>query len=124
MNKWTREQDALVAEKVVGWTRYKHSAKLHPSDNRTINGVLYCAPGCDGINGGSSGTLNVPPQYGTCPTAAMEVVETMRDKGFAVILDVEPLGRWRCAMGWHAAHADTMPEAVCRAALLAVGAEV
>ena len=38
-----RTLDAEVAERVMGWTR--HPETMHPTDNRTINGVLYCPPG-------------------------------------------------------------------------------
>lgn len=132
------EKSALVAERVMGWTR--HPDKMHPTDNRTINGVLYCAPGFEGYNGGSSGQFNVVPPYSTSIADAMLVIEKMRsENGFSV-------GMW-CATpissamwGWcvilkhsihppylsgkeaedeFTAHASTLPEAICLCSLRA-----
>lgn len=69
-------------------------------------------------------------EFSTCPKAAMEVVEAMRGRGYVVRLDNGLDGTWEAffykqtKMEDYYAPGDTMPEAVCKAALLAVGVEV
>jgi hypothetical protein len=124
-----RELDALIAERVMGWTR--HPEKMHPTDNRTIGGVLYCPPGSPYNHGG----VNVVPYYSTRIDAAWEVVEkhpaivvqraTSRDgskAGYMCSLPLEPNDPRRAGQRITSvnAEADTAPLAICRAALKAV----
>lgn len=119
-----RELDAEVAECVMGWTR--HPAKMHPTDNRTINGVLYCPPDYPTT---VLGGLNCVPYYSTDIAAAMEVVEKMRVLKLGVCIDDASLpnpwfvdfddGKKRGT-----ATAPTLPEAICRAALATINGQV
>jgi hypothetical protein len=112
-----RELDALIAEKVMGWT--VELIVNSPCDAfeewRDAQGWRY------GPN---------PPLYSTDIAAAWEIAEKLQ---LAVIPDAS--GGW-CAghalfrgPGWYEEnvndweHADTAPLALCRAALAAVGAE-
>lgn len=132
-----RKLDAEIAERVMGWTRHPDEA-MHPSDNRTIEGALYCPPGSPTAN---LGGFNCVPYYSTDIAAAMEVVNTFIAKGGRVSLrggiselmdeDVPP-GYWQalffrylkeCAPGTRFSfrvNAATLPEAICRAALEAL----
>jgi len=118
------EMDALVAERVMGWTR--HPEKMHPSDNRTIGGVLYCMPGYPPYDAGGA---NVVPYYSTDIAAAWQVVEHFKWRG--VSLTIHPYSsskgyRVGVAIGpaeeWDYATADTAPLAICLAALKAAAA--
>jgi hypothetical protein len=62
-----RNLDVLVAEKVMGWTRYPE--KMHPTDNRTIDGVLYCPPDFPY----DRNAANVVPYFSTDIAAAWQV---------------------------------------------------
>lgn len=73
-NLTARKLDALVAEKVMGWTR--HPEKMHPTDNRTINDVLYCPPGFPY----DRNSANVVPYFSTDIAAAWSVVEKVKSQ--------------------------------------------
>lgn len=121
--------------------------KLHPYC--VINGVRkdvptwmydedWCSP--DDPPGGWTWGVK-PPPYSTDITAAWTVVEHLKSLGGAVLVEyqqtknwpeemteLDPAERWRCGYGisgtdmcWRFASGDTMPLAVCRAALLAAG---
>ena len=112
-----REMDALVAEKVMGWSRGTYHS----------DGVDYLRD--------PEGTshLNVP-QYSTDIAAAWQVVEKIRTKYPVIRISTGDLmGKyWQCHMAdaWREvsheddsdwfANAPTAPLAICRAALLAV----
>jgi hypothetical protein len=124
-----RSLDAAVAERVIGWTR--HPAMMHPTDNRTINGVLYCPPGfgvCD-----FGGALNYVPHYSTDIAAAMLVLD--KADGMWELMrcvehasgdeDAEFVFTYRCVLRFgekigHAGGCATKEEAICRAALAAI----
>lgn len=72
-----RELDAEVAEQVMGWTR--HVEKPDRTDNRQIDGVLYCPPDYPKT---LLGGLNVVPHYSTKTANAMSVVEQLRTEGY------------------------------------------
>jgi hypothetical protein len=59
----------------MGWTR--HPEQMHPTDNRTIGGVLYCLPG----HPHDSGSLNVVPYFSSSIEAAMQVVDRFIEIG-------------------------------------------
>lgn len=121
-----RKLDALIAEQVLGWTR--HPDTMHPTDNRTIGSVLYCRPEYPATNFG--GELNCVPYYSTDIAAAMEVVDRLASDGWDITLR-NPLilgipRKWRCDLfrgndsGPHESEmvvAETLPLAICRAAL-------
>lgn len=119
-----REIDALVAERVMGWTRY--SIEMHPSDNRTIGGILYCPPDFPHDHN----AMNVVPDYSTEVAKAWLVVEKLaRDEHDSADIGYLPDGSWRAYFrvggyrpfmdqeGW--AEAPTASLAICRAALKA-----
>src|SRR5688572_23406410 len=68
-----RALDAWIAEHVMGFVRT--DIKCHPSDNRTIGGVLFSPPGCNHDCGQSSYVKH----YTTDPAAAMEVLRKCID---------------------------------------------
>ncbi len=113
-----KEMDALVAEKVMGWPT-------------------------TGMAAGASYREANMPAYSTDIAAAWQVVEKLRTIGWFIELndDRPPTGkqRWNCWFHWpygpvlpeewpsgepDAGVAGVAPEAICLAALAAVGAEV
>lgn len=134
-----RSLDAEVAERVMGWTR--HSEQMHRTDNRTIDGILYCPPDYPNT---SLGGLNCVPYYSTDIKAAMNVVDAFIASGGRVALrggipelvDEEiPKGHWQVNFFRFLKNvppgtrfsfnvtAPTLPEAICRAALEAIEAK-
>jgi hypothetical protein len=114
-----RELDAKVAERAMGWTR--HPEKMHPTDNRTIGGVLYCPPGCPY----DAGSANVVLHYSTDRSAAWQVVEHMKGRGYDGQVHVSPAmncyARFENAAGKYGeAYGETHMLAVCRATLKAI----
>ena len=96
------EMDALVAERVMGWTAERKPGLPH----------LWLPPG-HFISGWSPSTDI---------SAAWQVVEKMLEKHEAFHLEYIPDKQWY-AMFWFATYftsADTAPLAICRAALKAV----
>lgn len=119
-----RDLDALVAERVFGWTR--HPKKPHRTDNRAIGGVVFCRPECPGIDFG--GALNYVAHYSTDIASAWLVVEKLIETTPRGDVQVNHFdGQWGASLGHNAegyergpsAFAPTAPEAICKAALLA-----
>ncbi len=115
-----RELDALVAEKVMGWSDVGEI---------TIGMTVYVA------GHRPEGEQTVVPSYSTDIAAAWTVVERMRELGWRMLLEnwvssddayaafFHPQDRYR--YGNHIGVTDdTAPVAICRAALRAVGVEV
>lgn len=120
-----REMDALVAEKVMAWTSVRTGKKYDASDFDDLYGQSL---------GGFDWRCPVPG-YSTDIAAAWKVVEYLRKRKepYGAQLDHieernQSEGIWVvqfCAKyneaWWHAhAYADTVPLAICRAALKAV----
>lgn len=67
------------------------------------------------------------PPYSTSISAAFEVVEKMRGDGFVLRIE-NPVMNWRVTFilgtAWIAWESDSLPEAICLAALKAKGVEV
>lgn len=114
-----RELDARVAEKIF---RYVWTAK----------GFLV-SPDCDPISAteGQSDPLCKIPRYSENVFFAFEVVEAMRERGFAVTMDTEGDG-W-VALFWSSPDDDpygesdeitypSLPRAICEMALYALNA--
>ena len=118
-----RELDALVAEKVMGWTDIwtdgDYFMAYPPHEQRIMQkmGVGYAE--------------RYPiPNYSSEISAAWEVVEKMRQEGLTVTITTPPTG-WKNwdVRGWDdnnndnrfIARADTAPRAICIAALHAKG---
>jgi hypothetical protein len=97
-----RELDALVAEKVMG------------ADVVVRDGRAY-------INGNPYDRL---PNYSTDIAHAWQIVERMAD--WRVVIERVPSGEWEVMFDtrrvFENVKADTLPLAICRAALAAVGA--
>lgn len=120
----SREIDAMVAEKVMGWT------KAEPLDGRS----RAWPPDCK-IKMWPHG-ISIPP-YSTDIASAWEVVERMgRWHGFDFIVRTTGglYGKKEWEAGWYedgfegpesraVADADTVPMAICLAALAAAGVE-
>ena len=124
-----RELDALVAEKVMGWTWGEYSPPVE-GPSKILRPPESWAPSPDRAPGSE---VSCPgwhfrvPQYSTDIAAAWEVVEKMVPIKYGFNLAIEsppgPWGDWEVHFyngGTHLAFADTAPLAICRAALLAV----
>jgi hypothetical protein len=138
------EMDALVAEKVMGWTVYaiegtNGAAWLEPREG-FIEGQWtgYLSKHIQGFTGNintrldDGGTLSINV-HGTvwAPSKkiadAWRVMERLNNTGYWIKLNNSATQKaiWRCEIvppGYDATHtwADTAPLAICRAALLAV----
>jgi hypothetical protein len=120
-----RELDALVAEKVMGWTSDLYAHSLMGEKVR-----LWLPPPPSDV----AHTADTLPRYSTDIAAAWEVVEKVSGPGLAFeLVDVgsfnpgyTELPRWCASFGDGnvviAEEADTAPHAICLAALKAVGA--
>lgn len=118
-----RELDALVAEKVMGganhcWFKCPSCGSIHFGTN-FHNGKRTCHDGC----GGEFHPADAIPEFSRDISSAWEVVEKMASGGFGAFSLFERREGWRA--GWVAggADADTVPRAICLAALKAVGVE-
>jgi len=110
-----RETDALVATLVMEWW---HEAT---SDTWTSKWTLECWGASLGVDGG----FWPLPAFSTDPTAAEQIVEKLRADGWSFRLDQD--GTSRCARFFRQtpggadqvsyASADSVPLAICRAAL-------
>lgn len=106
----TNKIDALVAERVMGWT---HAHQHLQPISFWSGGPIYSVPWCPSHN----------------MIHAMEVWQHFRAKDIGVQLDSSGFdgAPWRCMIGWGddpvsaEATAPTAPLAICHAALLAVG---
>lgn len=105
-----RELDALVAEKVMGWTGI---------ENDNLDGTDWYA----GSPPGSEGHAEVPA-FSTDISAAWEVVEEVNRKNvYGFRLHNPGNGVWEAS--WNVlAEGMSAPLAICLAALKAVGVEV
>lgn len=117
MNKLTKEQilnmpagreiDALIAERVMGWTRSHRGAR---------GTQFYDVPGW-GVR--SEGAI---PDFSTKIAAAWLVVEKMTERDDGDCGLITTVRGWSCEFGAASmkyANAETAPLAICRAALLA-----
>lgn len=113
-----REMDALIAEKVLGWT-----------DIRRVNPAVIHSFSADGnhANVGFSPVLykHVPfPLYSREISAAWEVVMHLKSKYWYFMLSDENEG-WEASFYWdphrpaYEALSAEAPQAICKAALLA-----
>lgn len=120
----SREVDAMVAEKVMGWTSIRPVEEAERDfDERAL-----------GIPPTSSGLLHRVPHYSTDPAAAMEVVERMGVLGYNTHIEWKGAGRefehtaevsmHKVGGGTRGGHAtaDTFTLAASLAALRAVSA--
>lgn len=115
--KTGRDLDALVAEKVMGWTGIEMSAY-----------VPYGRDACGNDPSGEGGFYNsgrkVLPRYSTDIAAAFSVIEKMNTRRILVGIGNSEIG-WQVAFfaqglkPWRA-DAPKLPEATCRAALHAM----
>lgn len=109
------ELDALVAERVMGWVR----------TNRSRFGIAPAGPVFWGPPDGEGSVTTVLPRFSTDIAAAFEVVDRMqgREYGWDLWLP-NSAGFQRVAKvyngsGEWTAKGDTLPEAICRAAIAA-----
>lgn len=123
MLKWSelspRERDALVAEKVMGFTVTDWpTGKSFPVTSAIAAGVL------------SERQESRIPHYTTQIAAAWEVVEKLRREKMLVTVVSDEDGGWNAEM-WDynnrqsgEVFAESAPEAICLAALRACGVEI
>jgi hypothetical protein len=145
-----RELDALIAEKVFGWSErvevirgnaYKKAEErewftaFHERPKSSIYSDMGDFSRFTGRNGqgfscGKPRKIHVPPNYSTDITAAWQVVEAMKDRpgetadhlGFGIDSHTIADGTrgYSAAIGRYGATAPTAPLAICRAALRAL----
>lgn len=138
-----RELDALIAEKVMGYTKKLVPAYSLPNIDipearfpRQDSWLYINAGGYpdyfeghvnDMFSDASRGirqTLTSVPPYSTDISAAWEVVEKLSEQGiFLRLSSISGAGKWRCYMLGMTPYVDTAPHAICLAALRAVGWE-
>lgn len=136
-----RELDALVAEKVMGfvWRRNKTERSDYPDHKNYPKGADFLVPPGEQLGFGrkradgfrlSGDTYHWVPRYSTRIDAAWDVVEKMNCH---LVLSVDPKDiKPRYAVVYVGgrkkrdgdAQAETMPRAICLAALAALGVEV
>lgn len=110
-----RELDALVAEKVMGWKQC------------SMEGVrIKTCYGKPPEFGRNDGRVRIPG-YSTDISAAWEVVEKVKQMNWFFILSDNLFpDKWEASLFWDPngtmieARAETAPEAICKASLLAV----
>jgi hypothetical protein len=119
------ELDALVAEKVMGWTKEPSANPFPGPKSLPWNWVAPHSTWGPGTPGKCYPTS--VPKYSTDIAAAWEVVEKLRDQFEGVVVDGIKLPgapAWQCIVMNESekGEAQTAPLAICRAALKAVGA--
>jgi hypothetical protein len=101
-----RSIDCAIAEKVMGWNR-QHDVWSSPEFK-------------------TSKRFDLPPPYSTNIASVWEVVEKLRTTVDGVYIQTETKG-WQVEIHetceWFTAWSDQLPEAICLAALKAVGHE-
>lgn len=128
-----RELDALVAERVVGWSEM-FCGRCHEPAAMVRYGGLFCSEECaerasdfaldEAQRAWKRGRCN----YSTDPAAAFTVLEAMRARGYFVGVSGSE-ERWNASIhhptriGATVWHDDSMPRAVAIAALRALDAE-
>jgi hypothetical protein len=120
-----KELDALVAEKVMGWTGIKH--------DHAAGGHIVFTTGTP--EGRSRPSHHPVPSYSTAIMYAWQVVEKMGERGYWFDIHDTYTGTRAVAFmqkedgeqlaGWIAGHANdvSVPLAICLAALMAVESE-
>lgn len=118
-----RELDAAVARRIFGWKSWANDSVnapffISPEDRNRPHMDEYELVEVE------SGNEENAPHYSTNIAAAMEVVEKMRAKEFAVtIMDVED-DKWEVSFdiwsGGFEGEDESLPAAICKAALAAV----
>jgi len=117
-----RELDAAVAERVMGWKWQEHGS------GGTRRRLLWSPDGKCGCrrweNDGQEEILDDLPHYSTDIAAAWEVVEWMHEFGVQMWAGYDSDGNPFAAYNDGDCHpylsADTVPQAICRLALMAV----
>lgn len=115
-----RDIDALVAEKVMGWTNVQRNAY-------TPYGRDHCGNHPDGQGGWDGHGRMTIPRYSTDIKAVWEVAEHIKNLNFQLLIDVwnitvsikNPDGK--LSLPIYQAHADSISMAICLAALKVVG---
>lgn len=121
----SRELDALVAEKVMGY-------RCVEEEQTSLLGSKFMAPvwySRDEWNDNDDGSLN-PPPFSTDISAAWEVVKELKDSdgayGFALVQDQGELLEWEASFGngKFKVSAESVPLAISLAALKTTGVEI
>ncbi|WP_199614694.1 BC1872 family protein [Paenibacillus alkalitolerans] len=103
-----RELNTLIAEKVMGWKiqSYDDLPDVTPEPDWVSENVVFCSMS--------------EWEPSTDISAAWEVLEKSRKSG-EVSMWTDKNGKWACEIGyWIYDDCDNVPEAICKAALLAV----
>lgn len=119
--------DALIAEKVMGWTSYESHLTCEDFGTRGEPLIFWNPPGM------TSAGATLPP-FSTDIAAAWQVVERLIERKVLLWVHVSPAGNYRCecrqvvqsevTKSWYQRRAadviaETAPLAICHAALLA-----
>lgn len=121
-----REMDALIAEKVMGW---KKIGKIHPDlkcDLIGENPHYFYPP-----DGEFDKWMDLVPHYSTDANDMLLVSDNLKSRGFNARIEIQSGAHvtiWKTDMTEYGpepinAKADSIPLAICRAALLAVTGE-
>lgn len=106
-----RELDALVAERVMGWKRGDQRKGEAPWKLPERDGVLLQS--------------FIVPRYSASGDAMLEVIEALHRRGLYASLWRNERGHWASVEHFDQVFVEaggaSLPEALCRAALLAVG---
>lgn len=117
----SREMDAEIAEKVMGWQEFPYllnrdDRRATPNSRGAANG--FCPPGQCHIT-----TVERVPDYSTDISAAFEVVQKMRERGFVTFgLLCKQDQVWFATFGGVTECGADAPQAICRASLAALAA--
>lgn len=135
-----RDIDREVAEKVMGWPKAEYITDEMRRKDMPIYGWRNChlkhelESECEHQWYCGKETYYPAPRYASDPAAMMQVIEKMRDNGWTVSMTVYPAGSKflvivtaqhpsKSSLDLICKDADTLPRAVCLAALKALGGE-
>ena len=110
----SRELDALVAEKVMGWQDARAFFPW-PESGVMLDNYAMMPP-----HGGAIRDIAHVPHYSTDIAAAWEVWETLRSRDYYIAFTDTGYGVFEGDDWLLVTEADTAPLAICRAALEAV----
>ncbi len=121
----TRQLDIEVAEKVFGKrVVFIKALQGYKWDDETPIISEYPAMeehGTTAYEDLGNVVINLVPCYSTEFEAATEVVRHMVENGWKFVLKKHGEGRYVASFEWASAGGDTIPLAICRAALMAIG---
>ena len=117
-----RESDALIAEKVMGWKIRREIVLTYGSNPLATFRTLYTVTDGRGIDWSPTYDLDGVdlPRYSTDIGAAWEVVEKVDIVEISKSYRAGGEWYWSVFVNGNCTYAKSVPEAICKAALLAV----